>query len=67
MTALNGLILGQAALTSRAVFDRLLDRLGLTFEESVALRVAVGTGSVTVPTSGRCGSRRRSPRRPCPG
>lgn len=48
MTALNGIILGQAALASRAVLDRLLDRLGITFEQSVALRVAAGTGSVAV-------------------
>jgi hypothetical protein len=48
VTALNGIILGQAALASRAVLDRLLDRLGLTFEQSVALRVAAGAGSVAV-------------------
>lgn len=38
----------RAGVLVRALFDRLLDRVDLTFAQSVALRVAVGTGSVTV-------------------
>ena len=43
-TPLNGQIIGQAAIATRALLTRLLDRHHLTFEQSVALRQAATSG-----------------------
>jgi hypothetical protein len=45
--SLNGQIIGQASIATRALLNRELDRLGLTFEQSVALNLAAGGGPVT--------------------
>ena len=41
---LNGAVLGQAALATRAVLDRLLARSGTSFHQSVALNVTAAQG-----------------------
>jgi hypothetical protein len=41
---LNGQIIGQAERATRAVLDRLLDRLGTPFEQWVALNLTAGSG-----------------------
>ena len=46
--SLNGQIIGQASIATRALLNRELDRVGLSFEQSVALNLAAGGGPVTV-------------------
>jgi len=44
---LNGQTIGQASIATRALLNRELDRVGLTFEQSVALNLAAAGGPVT--------------------
>jgi hypothetical protein len=45
--SLNGQIIGQASIATRALLNRELEQAGLTFEQSVALNLAASGGSVT--------------------
>jgi hypothetical protein len=44
---LNGQVIGQAERATRAVLDRLLDRLGTPFEQWVALNLTATSGPLT--------------------
>jgi hypothetical protein len=47
MTTLNGIVIGQAERATRAVLDRLLDRVGTPFEQWVALNLTSASGPVS--------------------
>lgn len=48
--SLNGQIIGQASIATRALLNRELDQVGLTFEQSVALNLAASGAPVTADT-----------------